>query len=128
MGQQDTTEAKIAEKHVTKIHGQPTDRDLSCLRKELVKIVSKEATSLGGGKHGHVGLLMKEEDYISISNGGVPFETPSHPGHHPATLSSVAATREMQLARHKADLITYETCAGVINGVKDLIAGAISDE
>lgn len=128
MGQQDTTEAKIAEKNVTKIHGQPTDRDLSLLKKELVKIVSKEATSLGGGKHGHVGLLMKEEDYIKISNGGVPFVTPSHPGHHPARLSSVAATREMQLAKHKADVITYETCAGVINGVKELIAGAVSEE
>ena len=128
MGQQDTTEAKIAEKHVTKIHGQPTDRDLSLLRKELVKIVAKEATSLGGGKHGRVGLLMKEADYKNISNGGVAFDAPPHPDHHPTTLSNVAGTREKQLLKHKADLITYETCAGVINGVKDLIAGAISGE
>ena len=69
MGQQDTTEAKIAAKHVTKITGQPTDRDLTLLRKELVKIAGKEATSLGGGKHGHIGLLMKDADYKAISNG-----------------------------------------------------------
>ena len=106
MGQQDTTEAKIAAKHVTKITGQPTDRDLTLLRKELVKIAGKEATSLGGGKHGHIGLLMKEADYKAISNGGVEFAIPSHPGHAPTTLSTVTGTREKQLLKHKAELTT----------------------
>ena len=106
MGQQDTTEAKIAEKHVTKITGQPTDRDLTLLRKELVKIAGKEATSLGGGKHGHSGLLMKDADYKAISNGGVEFVILTHPGHHPTTLSTTTGTREKQLLKHKADLLT----------------------
>ena len=128
MGQQDTTEAKIAAKHVTKITGQPTDRDLTLLRKELVKIAGKEATSLGGGKHGHIGLLMKEADYKAISNGGVEFAIPSHPGHAPTTLSTVTGTREKQLLKHKAELTTYETCQGVISGIKELIAGAVSTE
>ena len=128
MGQQDTTEAKIAAKHVTKITGQPTDRDLTLLRKELVKIAGKEATSLGGGKHGHIGLLMKEADYKAISNGGVEFAIPSHPGHAPTTLSTVTGTREKQLLKHKAELMTYETCQGVISGIKELIAGAVSTE
>ena len=128
MGQQDTTEAKIAAKHVTKITGQPTDRDLTLLRKELVKIAGKEATSLGGGKHGHIGLLMKEADYKAISNGGVEFKIPSHPDHAPTTLSTVTGTREKQLLKHKAELMTYETCQGVISGIKELIAGAVSTE
>ena len=128
MGQQDTTEAKIAAKHVTKITGQPTDRDLTLLRKELVKIAGKEATSLGGGKHGHIGILMKEDDYKAISNGGVEFKIPSHPGHAPTTLSTVTGTREKQLLKHKAELMTYETCQGVISGIKELIAGAVSTE
>ena len=128
MGQQDTTEAKIAAKHVTKITGQPTDRDLTLLKKELVKIAGKEATSLGGGKHGHIGILMKEADYKAISNGGVEFAIPSHPGHHPTTLSTATGTREKQLLKHKAELTTYETCQGVISGIKELIAGAVSTE
>ena len=128
MGQQDITEAKIAAKHVTKITGQPTDRDLTLLKKELVKIAGKEATSLGGGKHGHIGLLMKEADYKAISNGGVEFTIPSHPGHAPTTLSTVTGTREKQLLKHKAELMTYETCQGVISGIKELIAGAVSTE
>ena len=128
MGQQDTTEAKIAAKHVTKITGQPTDRDLTLLKKELVKIAGKEPTSLGGGKHGHIGILMKETDYKAISNGGVEFTIPSHPGHAPTTLSTVTGTREKQLLKHKAELLTYETCQGVISGIKELIAGAVSTE
>ena len=128
MGQQDITEAKIAAKHVTKITGQPTDRDLTLLKKELVKIAGKEPTSLGGGKHGHIGILMKETDYKAISNGGVEFTIPSHPGHHPTTLSTSTGTREKQLLKHKAELVTYETCQGVISGTKELIAGAVSTE
>ena len=71
---------------------------------------------------------MKETDYKAISNGRVEFKIPSHPGHHPTTLSSAAGTREKQLLKHKADLITYEMCQGVINGIKDLIAGAVNNE
>ena len=128
MGQQDITEAKIAEKHVTKITGKTTDRDLTLLRKEFVKIAGKEATSLGGGKYGHIGNIMKDADYKAISNGVVEFAIPAHPGHHPTTLSIVAGTRKKQLLNHKAGLITYETCQGVINEIKDRITGAVSAE
>ncbi len=71
---------------------------------------------------------MKETDYKAISNGVVEFKIPLHPGHHPSTLSSAAGTREKQLLKDKADLITYEMCQGVINGIKDLIAGAVNNE
>ena len=68
MGQQEDIEAKIAEKRVSKINGQPTDRELTQLKKELVKIAAGISTSLGGGKHGHVGLIVPEAEYVKFSH------------------------------------------------------------
>ena len=93
MGVQDDIEARLADKPVTKIVGQPTDHDITKLKRELTKIASGVPTKLGGGKHSHVGLVIKETDYIAFSEGGATFDVPSHPGHYPATVSTTASTR-----------------------------------
>ena len=69
MGYQEDVEAKLAEKRITKINGQPTDRDLMKLKQELVKITASVSTSLGGGKHGHLGLILPGGEYVKISHG-----------------------------------------------------------
>ena len=61
MGLQEDIEAKLAEKAVTKIHGQPSDREITRLKRELTKMTANIATGLGGGKHGHVGIIIEEE-------------------------------------------------------------------
>jgi hypothetical protein len=37
----------------TKIHGQPTNQDLTLLEKELISIAANVPTALGGGNQGH---------------------------------------------------------------------------
>ena len=102
MGIQEDIETKLAEKPVTKIIGQPTDRDITQLKRELTKMCAGITTDLGGGKHGHVGIVIPNDDYIKFSNGGAEFDIPTHPGIYPATVSSVAATRDKQVAAHNA--------------------------
>ena len=128
MGQQEDIEAKIAEKRVSKINGQPTDRELTQLKKELVKIAAGISTSLGGGKHGHVGLIVPEAEYVKFSHEEKKFDIPAHPGHYPASVSSNATTRSRQEAKHKALIAEYEVCTGVINGLKEKIKEAIDEE
>ena len=94
MGLQEDIEAKLAEKTVTKIHGQPSDRDITRLKRELSKMCANIATGLGGGKHGHVGIVIEREQYIEFSHEGAEFEIPAHPGHFPEEVSGVAATRD----------------------------------
>lgn len=128
MGLQEDIEAKLAEKPVTKIHGQPSDRDITQLKRELTKMTANIATALGGGKHGHVGIIIAEDEYIKFSEGGATFDIPAHPGHYPATVSSVAATRDKQVAKHKAKIAEYEVCAGVIIAVKEKMVEAVDEE
>jgi hypothetical protein len=53
---------------VTKIKGQPTDEDLSLLRKELSNAAGSIATQNGGGEHSHVGLVLEDAKYRLILN------------------------------------------------------------
>ena len=119
MGQQEDIEAKIADRRVTKINGQPTDREHTKLKRELVKIAERVSTSLGGGKHGHVGLIVPEVEYVKISHEKKKFKIPAHPGHYPETVSSNASTRTKQVAQHEAKLAKHEVCMGVVSGLKE---------
>ena len=108
----------MADKPVTKINRQPSNYDITKLKRELAKITSSVATDLGGGKHGHVGIIIERDEYIKFSKGGAEFNIPAHPGHFPDTVSSVAATRDKQIAKHNAKIAEYEVCAGVVNSAK----------
>ena len=66
------TRAAIAEFTVTKILGQPTTQDIDLLEDELTAIASSFPTSLGGGLHGHAGLLKTVLDYDQLAP-GTPF-------------------------------------------------------
>ena len=57
------TRAAIAEFTVTKVLGQPTNQDIDLLDDELTAIASSFPTSLGGGLHGHAGLIKTVADY-----------------------------------------------------------------
>ena len=128
MGHQEEIEAKLADKPVSKIHGQPTDKTITRLERELTEITSSVPTSLGGGKHGHARIVIHRDCYITFSNGGAEFTIPAHPGYFPTTVSSVAGTRDKQFAAHKGKIIEYELCAGVINACKNKIKEAVNKE
>ena len=73
------TRAAIAEFTVTKVLGQPTNQDIDLLDDELTAIASSFPTSLGGGLHGHAGLLKTVADYELLAP-GTPFIIPPNPG------------------------------------------------
>ncbi len=110
---QEDIEAKLAEKHITRINGQPTDRDLTLLKQELAKITASVPISLGGGKHRHLGLIIPEDEYVKMSHKNEKFESPMHPGYYPTTVSSIAAMRTNQEAEHKANIVQYKLCTEV---------------
>jgi hypothetical protein len=50
-----------------KIHGQPTNQDLTLLEKELFSIAANVPTALGGGNHGHAGIIVKPTKYLVMT-------------------------------------------------------------
>ena len=78
--EQETRKA-VAEYTVTKIQGQPTNRDIDRLEDELIAIASSFHSELGGGLHGHAGLVKERRGlrvdctghtfYLSCKSGSV---------------------------------------------------------
>jgi hypothetical protein len=60
------------------------DEDLNKLTKELTNALGSVATKLGGGEHGHVGLIVETSEYITFSNGGVRYTNPANLKAYPA--------------------------------------------
>ena len=66
MGRQDVTSNW---KQVTKIHGRPTFLQLRKLEKKLTTNAAKVQLELGGGAHGHLGMIKSATDYATIAPG-----------------------------------------------------------
>jgi hypothetical protein len=120
------TRAAIAEFTVTKVLGQPTTQDIDLLEDELTAIASSFPTSLGGGMHGHAGLLKSALDYDQLAP-GTPFIAPLNPGIYPAG-NIPAAQRGQREAEHKELIKEFEKCTGANKGLKDLILQAIDED
>jgi hypothetical protein len=72
----------VAKCAMTKIHGQPTNQDINFLDNELTAISLSFPSGLGGGLHGHAGLVTSDADY-AIFAPGTPFIVPANPGSYP---------------------------------------------
>ena len=120
---------EIRKETVTKIHGQPTSHDLTNLEKEIISILANIPTTLGGENHGHVGVIMDQVDYYTMTT-GIDFVNPVNPGIYPAglALNAAAGTRAREEAIHKELIAQFETFEGVKLGTKDLILEAVDNE
>eukprot|EP00804_Cyclotella_cryptica_P014213 CCRYP_005640-RA/>CCRYP_005640-RA protein AED:0.45 eAED:0.45 QI:0/-1/0/1/-1/1/1/0/161 len=99
----------------TKIKGQPTDESLNLLVRELTNAAAGIPTTLGGGNHGHLGMIVDEAEYITFSNSGAKFVPPMNPGAYLTTVDkNNAAFREKQVVEHtelKEVFLTHEAIA-----------------
>ena len=121
---------EICKETVTKIHGQPTSHDLTNLEKEIIAILANTPTTLGGGNHGQIGVIMSATDYNTMT-AGTNFINPVNTGTYPAGLAvnAAAGTRARAEAEHKEELINqFETFNGVRLGTKELILEAVDNE
>ncbi len=111
---------EVRKETVTKIHGQPTNQDLMILEKELIAILANIPTTLGGGNHGHAGILMDPARYLMTA--GVQFVNPANPGNYPANVPGKAAAGVWARAEaeHKEEVKEYETFQGVVQAAKDI--------
>ena len=78
---------------LTKIAGEPTFESLRTLHDEIKSNAMSVASTLGGGQHGHLGLVLSTAEYTRISM--TPFIRPNHPG----TLNIALGTAAHEAAR-----------------------------
>jgi hypothetical protein len=112
-----------------KIKGQPTDHDVTLLKKELIAIATTIPTTLGGGNHGHAGLIVGPTKYLTMT-GGTAFAPPGNSGIYPAglALNAAAGTRAREEALHKELIAQYEINKGVEQALEDIIIEAVDED
>jgi hypothetical protein len=62
-----------------KLQGQPANKSLQLLQKQLYANAMAIFSTRGGGENGHLALVMPAVEY-NLRTGGTPFEPPIHPG------------------------------------------------
>jgi hypothetical protein len=125
MGLQADIQKEVRKETVTKSHGQPTNQDLTILKKELIAILANIPTTLGGGNHGHAGIIIEQARYLLMM--GVIFTNPVNPGTYPANVpgNAMAGVQARAEGEHKKNVKEYKTFQGVIQATKDIILEAV---
>ena len=79
---------------LTRIHGAPTYDTLKTLKDQLKANATSVTSDLGGGNHGHLGLVLDAPEYVNVSV--VPYVRPLHPGN-----------LRIHLAQHSTKLLGF---------------------
>ena len=110
---------------LTPIHGEPTYETLKTLHNQLKANARAVRTSLGGGNHGYLALVLTPEQYAIVSQ--IPFVRPQHPGSlqiAPYQLPHIVAD---QTARHHEAVRLYHECNNVEQALRQQLMKAIDE-
>ena len=66
---------------LTKVHDTPTFELLKSIKNEMKANAGNVQCDLGGGQHGHLGLVLTPTEYANVSP--TPYVRPVHPGPNP---------------------------------------------
>ena len=129
MGIRKDVEESFKDFEFTKIEGQPTDEDINRLVQEISNAAASISTTLGGGNHGHVGMIIAETKYTTFSAGNATFDIPTDLGAYPTNVDeNNAAVQEQQVAKHKAKQDEFHTQEAVASSVQKIIADCVDEE
>jgi hypothetical protein len=117
---------KISTKRLPVIDGEPDYASISIMVQLLYSNAATLATTLGGGRNGHIGIIMPAALYATLSD--IPYTGPPDPGAVPThAVDANAATREADRINHKAAQKLFEHHNNMNNTLKTQIIDAIAD-
>ena len=94
-------ERYFEKKELDRIHGKPTLDSLVTMFRQLKRNAQSVPTTLGGGKHGYLALLLPTSEYDAIE-GTTPFHPPIDPGIFTPVGTSTRATSPPRAIRTRA--------------------------
>ena len=59
------TREELRKEEIMKIFCQPTEHDITKMEKELTAIAAATPSNLGGGNHGHAGIIVEDAKYTT---------------------------------------------------------------
>jgi hypothetical protein len=109
-----------------KVTGEPTFEDLKVIRQLLNTHAMSVASYEGGGRHGHLGIIMINEEYFAIPVDVFP--VPVNPGPSaPVVAGTTAAVIAETTRLHREATQVYRTYNNVDQAIKRLLIEAFDD-
>jgi hypothetical protein len=109
-----------------KVTGEPTFEDLKVIRRLLNTNAMSVASYEGGGRHGHLGIIMTNEEYFAISVDVFP--VPANPAPSAAVVTGMPAAVIAETTRlHREATQVYRTYHNVDQAIKKLIIESFDD-
>jgi hypothetical protein len=109
-----------------KVTGEPTFEDLKVIRRLLNTNATSVSSYVGGGRHGHLGIIMTNEDYFAIA--ADVFPVPNNPGASAEVVAGMMAAVIAKMTRlHREATQVYRTYHNVDQAIKKLIIEAFDD-
>jgi hypothetical protein len=91
-----------------KVTGEPTFEDLKVIQRLLNTNAMSVSSYVGGGRHGHLGIIMTNEEYFSIAANVFPLA--ANPGASPKAVAGMTAAVIAELTRlHREATLVYLT-------------------
>jgi hypothetical protein len=113
-------------KLITKVTGEPTFEDLKVIWRLLNTKDMSVASYKGGGRHGHLGILMTNEEYFAIAVDVFP--VPNNPGPSAAVVAGMTAAVIAETTRlHREATQVYHTYHNLDQAIKKLIIESFDD-
>jgi hypothetical protein len=111
---------------LTKVTGEPIFEDLKVTRR-LLNINSMSVASYeGGSRHGHLGIIMTNEEYFAVAVDVFP--VPNNPGPSAAVVAGMMAAVIAETTQlHKEATQVYRTYHNVDQAIKKLILESFDD-
>ena len=98
----ETIKEKMPHQHLTRIVGEPDYSSLHTLYKEVKANAASVRSTLGGGRHGHLGMVISPTAYAHHS--ATPWIEPNHPG----PFANIPVGTNQHQANHLRDLYNQE--------------------
>jgi hypothetical protein len=118
--------SKFPTKTIPTIQGEPDYGSISNMVQLMYDNAASLPTTLGGGQHGHVGLIMTPILYATLSF--EPYEHPDDPGPVPIHPNNAnKAQRESQRLEFKEDRRIYESHIIMDNALKSQVIDTINN-
>jgi hypothetical protein len=109
-----------------KVTGEPTFEDLKVIRRLLNNNAMSVATYKVGGRHGHLGIIMTNEEYFAVAVDVFP--VPNNHGPSAAVVAGMTAAVIAETTRlQKEATQVYRTYHNVDQAIKKLIIKSFDD-
>ena len=111
---------------LTPIRGKPDFQSLTTLKNQIKANAQAVPSTLGGGNHGLLGLVLTDAEYAVVS--ADPFVSEPYPGALHFEQGTTALQSKMIEDAYKKRMKLYEMCIGVEKALKQQIVKAVHED